>query len=195
MQPLDISTTSATDTIEAAESASNSQSASPDEVQVLIGSLYNFYDASESSLKDITTEMTDNLEQIDALSQSISAYKSIVDGQDVLGAMGSDPLFVSYCEGKNISPTDASSLTSYINAPQSEGGLGIAFNGDPVTDTSWINTAIDTQESKIDSLQSINQITMLEMQQVTNQLNLIVTTISSIIKSYGDAKLGVANKS
>jgi hypothetical protein len=164
----------------------------------VMGSLMELFGLSEKATKELVAELTETIEKIESLANANTTYNQLLDkettGTELLDTMQSDPGFIAWAKAENGGVMDADALKAYINAPTTEGGLGIDFQGDPLTDTSWMEIAVENNEAQMDALGSLNQMQTIELQQLTNEKNILITMMSSIVKSYGDALLSVANK-
>ncbi len=112
--------------------------------------------------------------------------------QYILNEIQSDPDYLAFCTANGIDSHDKSALKLFINAPIAEGGLGLEFNDNPFTDTSWLGAVIENNKNQIDSLSSMDQLDTLELQKTIDMLNFIVNALTNMIKTYFDGLLSVA---
>lgn len=99
--------------------------------------------------------------------------------------------------------TDRDAFNAFARASVEDGGLGLGKDYQPgvdlTQDLSWRTLVFGdggnnkgTLSDQIDSLMSMNQLDMLELQKLINQLNFIVTAWTNILKTYFDGLQSVA---
>lgn len=167
--------------------------------EATLEALFKSLGYSENEIKTLSAETYESLEQAEKLANQNILFDQLADGditpEQFFASFQNDPLYTEWAAEKGLAPDDPATLTAYLTASVEDGGLGLTVEGDPLADTSWVDGAIAANETKISTLSSLNEIQALELQATTNQMNILVTLISSIVKSYGDALLSVANKS